>query len=252
MQYSDKIGKPRRIISLVPSITELLSAFDLDNEVIGITKFCIFPKKWFRSKTRVGGTKNVNLARVFDLKPDLIIANKEENDKEQIESLQEKIPIWLSDIKTFEDALAMISKLGSRLQTKNKADEIVQKIRLSKLDHNIDNTERTAAYMIWDKPMMVAGGDTYINSMMQLAGFNNVFAQQNRYPTVSKEELFMHKPEVLLLSSEPFPFKQKHLIKYKDILPDTKILLIDGTMFSWYGSRLVEAFPYFSTLKNNL
>jgi len=110
----------------------------------------------------------------------------------------------------------------------------------------------SAAYMIWDKPMMVAGGDTYINAMMQLAGFTNVFAHQNRYPTVSEEDLLAKNPELLLLSSEPFPFKQKHLKKYKNILPETKIVLVDGTMFSWYGSRLIQAFPYFSILKNNL
>lgn len=260
MQFNNKItktvpfnSKPSRIISLVPSKTELLFHLGLEKEVVGITKFCIHPRLWFKSKTRIGGTKNINIQKIMDLQPDLIIANKEENDKTQIESLQQKLPIWMSEIKNFDDALQMIADLGNLLKVEDKTNEILHKIKQSKTEHSINNTQKiSAAYMIWDKPMMVAGGDTYINAMLQLAGFNNVFAHQNRYPSVNEEDLCTQNPEILLLSSEPFPFKQKHLKKYEHILPKTKIVLVDGTMFSWYGSRLIQAFPYFSILKNNL
>jgi len=253
MQFNNKIRKPHRIISLVPSKTELLADFGLEEEVVGITKFCIHPKLWFKNKSRVGGTKNIDISKIIELQPSLVIANKEENDKEQIERLPPEILVWLSDIKTFEDALQMIKNLGNLLQVQNKANEILTQIKKAKSTYIKKNSSKIrAAYMIWDKPMMVAGGDTYINAMMQLAGFQNVFAHQNRYPTVIQEELYHQKPEVLLLSSEPFPFKQKHLAKYQNILPNSKILLADGTMFSWYGSRLSKAFPYFTTLKNNL
>lgn len=253
MQSKNKIKKKYRIISLVPSKTELMAHLGLDDEVVGITKFCIHPTAWFQNKTRIGGTKQIDISKIIALKPNLIIANKEENDKEQIESLPPKIRVWLSDIKTFEDALDMINNLGILLEVQNKANEIVQEIKLSKSKFIVDGSSKiSAAYMIWEKPMMVAGGDTYINAMMQLAGFQNVFSHKKRYPTVSQTDLLNQQPEVLLLSSEPFPFKQKHLKKYENSLPNSKIRLVDGTMFSWYGSRLIKAFPYFSTLKNNL
>lgn len=253
MQSKNKIGKKYRIISLVPSKTELLAHLGLGDEVVGITKFCIHPTVWFKNKTRVGGTKQIDISKIIALKPNLVIANKEENDKEQIESLPQKIRVWLSDIKTFEDALDMINNLGILLEVQNKANEIIQEIKLAKSKFIVDDSSKiSAAYMIWDKPMMVAGGDTYINAMMQLAGFQNVFSHKKRYPIVSQTDLLNQQPEILLLSSEPFPFKQKHLKKYKNSLPKSKILLVDGTMFSWYGSRLIKAFPYFSSLKNNL
>jgi len=203
MQLNNKNGKKYRIVSLVPSKTELLAHLGLDDEVVGITKFCIHPTAWFKNKTRVGGTKHIDISKIIALQPNLVIANKQE------------IRVWLSDIKTFEDALEMINNLGVLLQVQNKANEIIHQITQSKsafeIEFEINKLPKiSAAYMIWDKPMMVAGGDTYINAMMQLAGFQNVFSHKKRYPTVSQKDLFNQKPDVLLLSSEPFPFKQKH------------------------------------------
>lgn len=245
LQYS-----PQSIISLVPSITELLAYFNLEDEVIGITKFCFEPTHWFKNKTRIGGTKTVNIKAIKQLKPDLIIANKEENDKAQIEQLQKEFNVFISNIFTLKDALEMITKLGEIFDKKAKATHLNQKI-IAEFEQlkNQKPPKIKAAYFIWDKPLMVAASNTFINNMMQLAGFENVFDDLKRYPIITEEQLRTTTPDVLLLSSEPFPFKAKHIAKYQHILPKTKIQLVDGTMFSWYGSRLVGAPGYFAGLR---
>lgn len=241
---------PKRIVSLVPSITELLAYFNLDDEVVGITKFCFEPKHWFKSKTRVGGTKTVNIEAVKQLKPDLIIANKEENDKTQIETLQKEFTVFVSDIFTLKDALAMITMLGNICNKAIEAIHINQKI-LTAFEQLQDKNLPTlkAAYFIWDKPLMVAANNSFINNMLQHAGFLNVFNSLERYPSITEKQLKTANPSVLLLSSEPFPFKEKHISKYQHILPKTKIVLVDGTMFSWYGSRLLSVPKYFEKLR---
>jgi len=257
MKFTDQLNNtielsdsPKRIISLVPSITELLAYFNLDEEVIGITKFCFEPNNWFKNKIRVGGTKTVNIETVKQLKPDLIIANKEENDKTQIEELQNEFNVFISDIFTLQNALKMITMLGKIFNKAVEATQINRSINVAFTQlQNKKLLPLKAVYFIWDKPLMVAANNTYINNMLQHAGFINVFDSLERYPSITEEQLRSANPEVLLLSSEPFPFKEKHLEKYQHILPTTKILLVDGTMFSWYGSRLLEAPKYFKELR---
>lgn len=243
---------PRRIISLVPSQTELLYHLGLDETVVGITKFCIHPEKWFRSKTRVGGTKTIDTEKVKQLQPDLIIANKEENVKEQIEILESIAPVWVSDVNDLDDALEMIAAIGKMVGKLNESAELISSItdgfaklsaQISQLPHQL-----ITAYLIWKDPYMTVGGDTFISNMLKRCGFKNVFADRNRYPEITLEELTAPGCDLVLLSSEPYPFKEKHLEEIQNTIPGAKTLLVDGEMFSWYGSRLQYAATYFEDL----
>ncbi len=249
---------PQRIISLVPSQTELLHYLHLEDRVVGITKFCEFPEEWFRNKTRIGGTKQFHFDRISALKPDLLIGNKEENEQGQIEELALSYPVWMSDIKTLEDALEMIQSLGDLTGRSSEAQTLVQEIKIS-FDTLATKTSSqapiSAAYLIWKDPYMAAATDTFIDHLMTLAGFSNAFAQQSRYPVIALNELQEQKPDCILLSSEPYPFKEKHLAELQKLCPQSVIKLVDGTLFSWYGNRLLHSALYFLNLHtevNNL
>jgi ABC-type Fe3+-hydroxamate transport system substrate-binding protein len=236
---------PKRIISLVPSQTELLVDLGLEDNIVGVTKFCVHPKSLRKEKAIVGGTKNYRLELIDLLKPDLIIGNKEENDQTGIEILMNNYPVWMSDIYTLEDSLDMILRLGEIFKVEKRAKSIADQIQDDFLEKV--KFKGTAVYLIWNKPMMAAGSDTFINGMLPYAGFKNLITE-SRYPEISLEELQRLDPEYLLLSSEPFPFKPKHLKEFENFLPQAKIVLVDGEMFSWYGSRLLGAKEYFSTI----
>jgi ABC-type Fe3+-hydroxamate transport system substrate-binding protein len=240
--------KPKRIISLVPSQTELLHYLGLRDEVVGITKFCIHPEEWFRTKTRVGGTKKYDFEKIKKLSPDLIIGNKEENEEQQIKLLMKDYNVWMSDIYTLKDALEMITSIGTLVGKNKEATNLKLEIELKFQQFKPLPHFKKAAYFIWQKPYMVAGANTFIDDMLKRCGFNNVFASADytRYPEVTTEQIKDANPEVILLSSEPYPFKEKHIQGFKEICPDAKIMVVDGEMFSWYGSRLLEAPDYFS------
>ncbi|MFL5811386.1 MAG: ABC transporter substrate-binding protein [Flavisolibacter sp.] len=258
--FSDQTGRTvdiersSRIVSIVPSLTELLFDLGLDKEVVGITKFCVHPDSWFRNKKRVGGTKQLHLDAIRALQPELIIANKEENVKEQVEELAKIFPVWTSDINDLQSALDAIRIIGEMTGKVNEASDLVKKITAAfkhieeKFLHGSKNVIRSA-YLIWQEPYMTAGGDTFINDMMQYAGFENVFKYKDRYPVVTIDEIISAGCEVLLLSSEPFPFKEKHKAALEEILSQTAVLLVDGEIFSWYGSRLLKAPSYFEQLQ---
>ena len=241
---------PQRIISLVPSQTELLHDLGLGHRVVGITKFCIHPEAWFRSKARVGGTKMVDLDKVRALKPDLIIGNKEENSQEDIEALEQEFPVWMSDVRNLTHALHMIVAIGGLTGTYDQADDLANRILAVFLPLQLLPRSGSAAYFIWRDPLMVAGGDTFISDMMHRAGFTNAFAhRKERYAEISPAELAAADPDVILLSSEPYPFAEKHLIEFNMICPGTPVKLVDGELFSWYGSRLLRSPAYFNGLR---
>lgn len=261
--FTDQMGRtieishpPRRIISLVPSQTELLFDLGLDEEVVGITKFCIHPEKQFRTKPRIGGTKQFNMVKIAELQPDLIIGNLEENEKEQMETLFERYPVWMSDIKTLEDALNMIEQIGL-LVGKPEAAQILRKqindqFLSLKQQISVTSVKKRVAYFIWRKPYMIAAKDTFIDKMLDWAGFENAFHNMKRYPMVNIEDLQKSNPDVILLSSEPFPFTEKHFPELQEICPKAIIKVVDGEMFSWYGNRLLHAPAYFSNLQDSL
>ncbi len=238
---------PLRIISLVPSQTELLFELGLGERVVGITKFCVHPKEWFDSKQRVGGTKCVDFEKIAALKPDLIIGNKEENTKEDIVALEKDYSVWMSDIYTFEDALEMIFEVSGFTNSEEKGIEILRAISKAKAAFNEPTDLKKVVYFIWNNPYMVVGKNTFIDDMLYHAGYVNV-VMENRYLELSIENLKALDPEVVLLSSEPFPFKKKHVDALKKHLPEAEIKIVDGEMFSWYGSKLTKAFPYFASL----
>jgi ABC-type Fe3+-hydroxamate transport system substrate-binding protein len=241
---------PKRIISLVPSQTELLYDLGLRDEVVGITKFCIHPQEWYRSKERIGGTKKYDFEKIKNLQPDLIIGNKEENEQSQIEELMKHYPVWMSDINTLNDALGMIASLGALLHKNETATNI--KLAIESSFHSFTQQQKQqlkVAYFIWRAPYMVAGHDTFINEMLHRCGLENVFTNKiSRYPEVSMEELIEASPELIFLSSEPYPFKEKHIQEFRAQLPQAKIIIVDGELFSWYGSRLLKSATYFKEL----
>lgn len=261
MIFADQLNRtlevnfpPERIISLVPSQTELLYDLGLDEKVIGITKFCIHPSVWFRTKTKVGGTKKINLKYISELRPDLVIGNKEENEKIQIEELIKKFPVWMSDIKNPDDATNMITSIGKLTGRSEKSEEITIEIvnRFDKLESDLMKLKfnrKSVAYFIWKKPYIAAGKNTFINAMIEKCGLINVIPDGGkRYPAVSATELQELDPGLIFLSSEPYPFSNRHISEFQKICPEAKIKLVDGEMFSWYGSRLLKAPEYFAGL----
>ncbi|MBI1341829.1 MAG: ABC transporter substrate-binding protein [Terrimonas sp.] len=255
LSITDQTGRPlslrdhpQRIISLVPSQTELLHAIGLEDEVVGITKFCIHPASWFRSKIKVGGTKKINFNQVHALHPDLIIANKEENEKGQVEKLAEDYPVWVSDIHHLKDALNMINTIGYLTGKTARTGLLKERIRTAFSELPSRQYKIKTAYLIWQNPYMTIGGDTFISAMLQEAGFENIFSSRTRYPVISIDELIEREPELVLLSSEPYPFSEKHISPLQKLMPKTKIACADGEMFSWYGSRLEQAPAYFNKL----
>ncbi|MFC3415830.1 ABC transporter substrate-binding protein [Algoriphagus hitonicola] len=254
MEFIDQLGRriflenfPQRIISLVPSQTELLVDVGLDDRLVGVTKFCVHPSRLKKSKTIIGGTKNLRLQEIHNLQPDLIIGNKEENEKDLISRLEEHFSVWISDVSNLEEAKTMISGLGQITGTEKKATEIIHSI-----ENNFNrplNRKGRAIYLIWKNPIIVAGQGTFISAIMDWAGFENR-VEEKRYPSFSENELINLEPEYLLLSSEPYPFKESDVAYFQKILPNTHVLLVDGEYFSWYGSRLVKAGDYFHKLSD--
>lgn len=239
--------KPRRIVSLVPSLTELLFDLDLEDRIVGITKFCVHPGEKVKSVQKVGGTKNLYLDKIALLNPDLIIASKEENTKEQVMWLCERFSVWISDIYTVEDAISTITSIGEMTDKTHFSRPICDKIQTS-----FDNLRRSwsqpfsgieAAYFIWKDPLMAAGRNTFIDNVLQRAGLTN-FLNEERYPLVDPDPHAVRQPHLLLLSSEPYPFTLKHEAEFSRLFPRSQILLVDGEMFSWYGSRLQYTADY--------
>jgi ABC-type Fe3+-hydroxamate transport system substrate-binding protein len=189
---------------------------------------------------------------IKSLNPDLILANKEENLKEEIEILQNDFNVYVSDISTINEALQMIEDIGKLVHCQQKSIEIVNGIKAEMTQSRLEKKDKIdALYLIWQNPYMVAGNDTFIHDMMLEAGFNNL-VKQNRYPMMTLEEIKSINPTVIMLSSEPFPFADKHIIEWQMQLPNTKIILVDGELFSWYGSRMLKSFQYFRGLYEEL
>lgn len=257
--YTDQIGHtitlpevPKRIVSVVPSQTELLFDLGLREEVVGITKFCIHPNEWFRNKTRVGGTKTLNLEKIRALNPDLILANKEENTEDDIKTLQKEFPVWTSDILNLCDAYNMITELGIIVQRESKATEIVLQLQSDFASMPTLFSGKRLAYFIWKNPYMVAASATFIHHVLSHLGATNTAKHLNRYPIWEEQDIKDSDAEILLLSSEPYPFKAKDIAELQHILPKSKVLLVDGELFSWYGSRLLKLKDYLFKLKFNI
>ncbi|WP_299211081.1 helical backbone metal receptor [uncultured Dokdonia sp.] len=261
MEYKDQLGRllqfsttPTRIVSLVPSLTELLVDLGLRDHIMGLTKFCVHPNGLIKEKIIVGGTKQVHIDRVKALQPDIILCNKEENTEQIVDDLEAIAPVHISDIKNIEDTLSLIRMYGAIFQIQDKAHRLVDKIQKKHRDFSkgLDASVpcKKVAYFIWKDPWMVAGNDTFIDYLLGECGYENVFkTKEGRYPEVSLDQL--QEVDYIFLSSEPFPFAEKHI---QELMLHTraKIMLVDGEYFSWYGSRLLGAFDYFKILQKQL
>ncbi|MEL6769878.1 MAG: helical backbone metal receptor [Bacteroidota bacterium] len=246
---------PRRIVSLVPSQTELLADLGLDDEVVGLTRFCVHPAGWKARKQIVGGTKNVRLDRVAALAPDLVIANKEENVREQVEAIAEGCPVFVTDVATVADALAMIRDVGALVERATEAAALADEIAAgfgALAREATGAAPLRVAYLIWRDPWMTIGGDTFIHDVLQKAGFVNVFGDHTRYPVVTADDLRAVAPDLVLLSSEPYPFKPVHHAEIAAAVPGVHVHDIDGELCSWYGSRLRHTPAYLSQLRETL
>ncbi|MDB5228584.1 MAG: iron transporter [Bacteroidota bacterium] len=249
---------PSRIISLVPSITLLLFDLGLEDNIAGRTKFCIHPEEKAKNIPTIGGTKNVNLQKIKALKPDLIIANKEENEREQIEALQREFNVLVTDIETMEDNYKMIEEIGRITEREDKAENIIKQtkanfLNLEEFISKSSNFQINTLYLIWRKPYMTIGNDTFIHGMLQTIGLKNIFGDEKRYPVIEDlGELSTVNCELVLLSSEPYPFKENHIAEIQQQLPNAKVLLVDGEFFSWYGSKMIHAPAYFLQLLNTI
>lgn len=251
MTFTDQMGHqitllqpPQRIVSLVPSQTELLFDLGLGDRVVGITKFCIHPGEQVKYKTVIGGTKNFHFDKIDALQPDLVIGNKEENYKEGIEQLQAKYNVWMSDIYTLEDALQMLQQVGRLTGTEARAAELEQRIKQGFESLQPVQPSIKTAYFIWRKPYMAVGSHNIIDHLLGRCGFVNTFGKLERYPEITIEQLQQANPQLILLSSEPYPFKEKHIAEFQELCPEASIKVVDGEMFSWYGSRLAKAPAY--------
>lgn len=249
-------GVPKRIVSLVPSQTELLCDLGLEDSIVGITKFCIHPFYIKQQKAIVGGTKNINAERVKELKPDIILCNKEENTKEIVEYCEQIAPTHVSDIFTIDDSLELIKQYGELFSCRIEASKIIQEINFRFHDFQgfiKDKEIKKVAYFIWQNPWMVAGNHTFINHLLILNKFENIYATKNRYPEVAIKKIRLEgDPDIVFLSSEPYPFKEEHAFELGRFTHHAKTVFVDGEMFSWYGSRLLKAFAYFKQLHKRL
>ncbi|HKJ06436.1 MAG TPA: helical backbone metal receptor [Flavobacteriaceae bacterium] len=247
---------PKRIVSLVPSQTELLFDLALENELVGITRYCVHPYHLKATKTIVGGTKKVDFNKIKELKPDIIIGNKEENMYDFLPKLEAIAPTYFSDVNTIDDAFNLISSLGKMLNRRTESANLIEKLNFKLTDFKIfiaEKPKRKVAYFIWGKPYMVAANNTFINEMLKLNNFENVYDYMSRYPKVEISEIRHNgDPEVIFLSSEPYPFKDHHAFEIATYTNRAATVFADGQYFSWYGSRMLKALDYFKQLHKKL
>jgi iron complex transport system substrate-binding protein len=261
--FSDQLGTlhrfentPKRIVSLVPSQTELLFDLGLEDAIVGITKFCVHPVHFKATKQIIGGTKQVKFDKIRALHPDIIIANKEENTLEMVEELSAICPVWVTNVITLEDNFQMIADFGQLLNKRTEAQKWMDKINFAFQDFRNfikDQPVKKVAYFIWANPYMVAGKETFINELLKLNHYKNIYEQKGRYPEIELKKIRMEgDPDLVFLSSEPFPFKDEHAFEIGRFTQQAKTIFVDGEYFSWHGSRLVKAFEYFKKLHQKL
>jgi ABC-type Fe3+-hydroxamate transport system substrate-binding protein len=235
----------------VPSQTELLFDLGLGQRVVGVTKFCVHPTHARDGRRSVGGTKTPDIARIRALRPDFVLANREENRAEDVADIGQFAPVYVTDVNSLPQALAMTRSVGFALGAEARAARIAADIENAFADlPKLDGLR--CAYLIWREPWMAAGGGTFIDAVLQRLGLVNVFEARSRYPELAIDALAAAAPELILLSSEPYPFKPAHGAELAAALPQARIVPVDGEMFCWPGSRLLAAANYFRDLLPNL
>jgi len=238
---------PQRIISLCPSQTATLVDLGVGERLVGRTHFCIHPEEAVQGLVAVGGTKKLKMERIHALKPDLIVAEKEENTKEMVEALDQDYPVFVTDVKDLATCLKMVEDLGEITGLPEAGRTIVSEIEAAMTEVKPLAEPVRCLYFIWRKPWMVAGHGTFIDDILQRCGLVNILGQE-RYPEVTPEQITALAPEIILLSSEPYPFAERHIGELRELLPHTRFHLVDGEAFSWYGSRMRGVTGYLNGL----
>lgn len=260
MTHKDQLGRiielkeiPKRIVSLVPSQTELLVDLGLEHKLVGVTKFCVHPNHLRKSKTLVGGTKQINFDKIKELQPDIILCNKEENTKEIIAQLESFAPIHISDIYNLQDCFELIKMYGDIFNVESKASALIASIKNERNTFQLNTYRKLkVAYFIWKNPWMVAASDNFIDVMIAEAGFINVYNKEKRYPEISLDDSNLQEADIIFISSEPYPFREAHVSELKSYFPNKSVQIVDGELFSWYGSRLLKSYEYFRQLRNSI
>ena len=244
---------PRRIVSLTPSITELLFDLGLSDEVVGVTRHCSYPEVKTRHKERVGEIKNPDLEKIRSLNPDLILGNKRENLKEVIADLRQDFPVWISDVNSIETACDMIRSIGDLVEKQPVAQWIAGKIeeRFRSLASEQVNQKmrRRAVCLVWRKPLMAAGAGTFTNSLLEITGLINAFSTVADYPETTEAEIRTLDTQLILLPTSPFPFNERNVLEMRAACPGASVVLVDGELFGWYGSRLLRTPDYLRALR---
>jgi ABC-type Fe3+-hydroxamate transport system substrate-binding protein len=257
------LKRPERIISLVPSQTELLVDLGVAERLVGRTRYCIHPREKLSSVAVVGGTKRVEFAQIEVLRPDLILAEKEETPKELVDSLSAVAPVYVTDVVSIPSAISMCREVGEITGLATEAHALAQEIEsaMSAVKNDLKGALRPdrVLYLIWRKPWMAASEGTFIHSCLEQIGFVNAassagspgsVALSGRYPELSPDAIVSLRPDRIFLSSEPFPFQEKHAEEIREFLPNARIEFVDGELFSWYGSRMLKMPAYWRKLAN--
>ena len=250
---------PARIVSLVPSLTETLFTLGAGERLVGVTDYCIHPAEAVRDIPHVGGTKDPSIARILELTPDLVIANAEENEKNDVEQLRNHTTVFVTHPSTVAGAIKTVQDLGAMTGTVDKAGRFAEACRhtLDSLAGQTPRTTHRTACLIWRNPWMAAGPATYMSDLIRTAGFENIFIKREpRYPKTTIDALVSANPDVILLPNEPYPFgeaeKDEIFDRFASAAGTPSILLVEGTYFAWFGSRTLDALEYLKKLKETL
>ena len=239
---------PETVVSLVPSLTKTLSDLGLGEKLAAVTRFCKYPQELVQTLPKIGGPQKVDTQKILGINPGVVLSVKEENNREQVLQLAEKIPVVVFNIRNIDDALRMITTLGRLFSVETKAHTITSRIKKG-LANTVFPTKRlTVLYLIWKKPWMAAGKDTFIGSMLQAAGFENL--ANGRYPEVN--ETMMRRASVIMLATEPYPFKEAERKQLAERFPRQKVLIVEGEIFTWFGSYMLNAASYLTKLIEKL
>jgi ABC-type Fe3+-hydroxamate transport system substrate-binding protein len=263
MQWSDALGKPHgrysgspRIVSLVPSLTELLVALDLAEALVGRTGFCIHPRQVVRRIPKLGGTKGFRIDKLRELKPTHVLVNIDENRREEVEALADFVPhLIVTHPLTVGDNLDLYRLLGGVFGREQRAEVLCDAFEREWAALNVlaaGLARQQVVYLIWREPWLSVARDTYISRMLAAAGWDTLPLESPvRYPEIDLPAL-AGDAEIVFLSSEPYPFREQHVRQLTKQLPGTRSSLIDGEMVSWYGSRAIHGLKYLRELRTRL
>jgi ABC-type Fe3+-hydroxamate transport system substrate-binding protein len=249
-------AQARRIVCLVPSLTEALFALGLGPRVVGVTDWCVHPAEAVAALPKLGGTKNPDLTRIEALAPDLVIANHEENTRRDVLRMQRAgLDVWVTDPRSVAGAIELLRELAALGAEPEAAQRVIAPIEAAaRAAQSSDVPRRRVFCPIWKQPWMAVGSDTYADDLLRVCGGNNVFAarRERRYPIVEEDEIVAAAPEVVLLPDEPYAFGPADAEELSRLpMPAARsgrIHCVDGTLVSWYGPRIGRAIETLSEL----